>query len=165
MPTRIAAVLALAAAAFAAAGCGSNGGGDRLTKAQLIQRADAICGKYRAKNAALNAQAPPRNPTDPRASDQQVRGSAPVLRKVADNVRGAKKEFGELTPPSDIESDWNNTLDDLGSIAKNLDDAADAASKLDRQRVINDFGEILRLNRRVNQFERDYGFRSCGQSA
>ena len=98
-------------------------------------------------------------------SDQQVRGSAPVLRKVADNVRGAKKEFGELTPPSDIESDWNNTLDDLGSIAKNLDDAADAASKLDRQRVINDFGEILRLNRRVNQFERDYGFRSCGQSA
>jgi hypothetical protein len=160
-------VLALAAASLVAAGCGSSDGGDRdrLTKAQLIERADAICGKYRAKNAALNAQAPPRNPTDPRATDQQVRRAAPVLRKVADNVRGAKGEFGKLTPPSDIQSDWNNTLDDLNSIAKNLDDAADAAAKLDRQRVINDFGEILRLNRRVNQFERDYGFRSCGQSA
>jgi hypothetical protein len=161
---RTAGSLVLVTGALVAGGCGGDGGGGRLTKAQLIQRADAICGKYRAKNEALNAEAPARNPTDPRATDEQVRKAAPVLRKVADNVRGANKEFGELEPPRDVESDWQNTLDDLKALASELDDAADAASTLDRQRVVNDFGEILRLNRRVNQFERDYGFRTCGSS-
>jgi len=154
------------AAVLAVAGCGGDdSGGTRLTKPELITRGDAICSKYRAKNEALNKEAPAKNPTDPSASDDEVRKAAPVLRKLADNLRDARGEFSRLTPPAEVESDWQNTLDDQDQLASKLDDAADAASALDRQRVVEEFGEILRLNRRINTFEVDYGFRVCGKSA
>lgn len=151
---------------LAVSGCGGGGGGGkRLTKGELIARGDAICSKYRAKNQELNKDAPAKNPTDPSATDQQVRQSAPVLRNLADNVRAARGEFAGLKPPSGVESDWQNTLDDLDQIASRLDDAADAASDLDRQKVVNEYGDILRLNRRVSAFETDYGFKVCGRTS
>jgi hypothetical protein len=64
-----------------------------------------------------------------------------------------------------VKSDWQNTLDDLDQISSKLDDAAAAARDLDRQRVVNEYTEILRLNRRVSTFETDYGFTVCGTSA
>jgi len=162
---RKATVLAVAATvACLGASCG-DGGGKHLTKAELIQQGDAICTKYRAKNQALNEQAPAKNPTDPSATDAQVKASAPILEQLADNVRGARGEFSKLNPPRELDSDWDNTLDDLDALATRLDLAADAANELDRQQVVNEFGEILRLNRRVNQFQVDYGFKVCGKNA
>lgn len=166
MAARKANVLAVAAtAAFLTSSCGGGGSAHRLTKSQLIRQGDAICTKYRTKNQALNEQAPAKNPTDPSATDAQVKASAPVLEQLADNVRGARSEFSDLTPPPELESDWDNTLDDLDALATRLDLAANAAKQLDRQQVVNEFGEILRLNRRVNQFEVDYGFKVCGKNA
>jgi hypothetical protein len=146
------------------AGCGGGGGGTPLSKAEFIQRGDAVCTKYRNKNQDLNKNAPAKNPTDPSATDAQVKASAPILRKLSDNVRGARGEFSHLNPPSDVKSDWQNTLDDLDQIASKLDDAAGAAEKLDRQKVVNLYADILRLNRRVSNFETDYGFKVCGTS-
>lgn len=156
----------LAAAALLLAACGGDrAGGKRLTKAELIKRGDAICTKYRARNQALNKEAPAKNPTDPSATDAQILKSGPVLRKLADNVRGARAEFAQLRPPSGVESDWGNTLDDLDLIAARLDAAANAAERVDRQRIVNEYGEILRLNRRVSAFESDYGFHVCGRTS
>lgn len=157
--------LLVAALALVVASCGGGSGGKRLSKAELITRGDAICTKYRAKNQALNREAPARNPTDPQATDEQVRKSGPVLEKLADNIRAARGELAKLEPPRDVESDWDNTLDDLDQIASGLDDAAAAAKRVDRQRVVNDYGEIQRLNRRVVAFEKDYGFRVCGRTS
>ena len=154
----------LAALAIAAAGCGGSGGGTPLSKSEFITRGDAICTKYRTKNQALNEDAPAKNPTDPSASDEQVKASAAILRKLSDNVSGAREEFSELDPPEQVKSDWENTLDDLDQIAAGLDDAADAAQAVDRQKVVNVYADILRLNRRVSSFERDYGFKVCGTS-
>jgi hypothetical protein len=154
----------LAALAIAAAGCGSGGGDTPLSKSEFITRGDAICTKYRTKNQALNEDAPAKNPTDPSASDEQVKASAPILRKLSDNVSSAREEFSELDPPEPVKSDWENTLDDLDQIAAGLDDAADAAQALDRQKVVNVYADILRLNRRVSSFEKDYGFKVCGTS-
>lgn len=157
-------VVLVLAAALAVAGCGGSGGGKRLTKDDFIERGDAICAKYRAKNEALNKEAPARNPTDPQATDDQVRKTGPILEKLAGNVRSGRDELADLKPPTDVESDWKNTLDDLGQIADKLHDAAVAAVELNRQRVVNDYSEILRINRRISSFESDYGFRVCGQS-
>jgi len=154
----------LAAAAVAAAGCGGGGGGTPLSKSEFIKRGDAICTKYRAKNQELNKEAPAKNPTDPSATDEQVKASAPILRKLATNVRAARGEFEQLNPPTEVKSDWNNTLDDLDQIASELDDAAGAAQDLDRQKVVNLYADVLRLNRRVSSFEKDYGFTVCGTS-
>jgi hypothetical protein len=151
-------------AAVAAAGCGG-GGAKPLSKPELIKRGDAICAKYRKQNEALNKEAPARNPTDPQATDEQVKAAAPVLEKLADHLRSARGELGDLDPPADIASDWRNTLDDLDQLASRLDRAAAAARKVDRQQVVNEYGEILRLNRRVSSFEKDYGFKVCGSSA
>ena len=156
----------LAAAALAAAGCGGGGGGSApLSKEEFIKRGDAICSKYREKNQELGKTAPAKNPTDPSATDAQVKASAPVLEKLADNLRAARGEFESLTPPADAQSDWDNTLDDLDQIASQLDDAAGAARDVDRQKVVNLYADILRLNRRVSNFEVDYGFKVCGTSA
>jgi len=154
----LAAVLVLAA-------CGGGGGGKRLTKAELISRGDAICTKYREKNVQLQKQAPAKSPTDPSASDEDIRRSGPILDKLADNVRGARSEFARLEPPKDTESDWKNTLDDLDQIASKLDDAAAAAKNVDRQKIVNVYAEALRLNSRVSNFEQGYGFRVCGKSS
>ncbi len=159
------ALLFTALAAVVLAGCSGGGGGARLSKAELITRGDAICTKYRAKNEALNRDAPARNPTDPQATDEQVKKSGPILEKLSDNVRAARGEFADLHPPADVESDWRNTLDDLDQIADKLHAVAVAAVKLDRQRVVNEYADILRLNNRVSSFEKDYGFRVCGRTS
>jgi hypothetical protein len=143
------------------AGCGG-GSGKRLTKAELISRGDAICTRYRDKNRALQNTAPQLDPINSSEADLRKIGS--VLPKVADNVRGAQSELSKLSPPSDVQSDWKNTLDDLGSIASRLDAAASAAEKLDRQQIVSEYGEIGRLNRRITSFESDYGFHVCGKS-
>jgi hypothetical protein len=153
----------VAVAAVAVAGCGG-GGGTPLTKEEFIKRGDAICTKYREKNQALNKDAPAKNPTDPTATDEQVKASAPIIEKLADNLRAARKEFEELNAPANAENDWENTLEDLDQIASGLDDAAGAAREVDRQRVVNLYADILRLNRRVSNFETDYGFKVCGTS-
>jgi len=144
-----------------AAGCGG-GGGPRLSKAAFIERGDAICAKYRAKNQELNKNAPAKNPTDPSATDAQVKASAPILEKLADNLRGARHEFSALRPPAEVETDWKNTLDDIDQLAVKLDTAAESARAVDRQRVVNEYGGILRLNHRISTFEQDYGFSVCG---
>jgi hypothetical protein len=155
----------LAALAVAAAGCGGGGGGGKpLSKSEFVTRADAICTKYRAKNQELNKESPAKSPIDPSATDEQVKASAPILRKLAKNVRAARKEFDDLNPPNEVESDWSNTLDDLDQIASGLDKAADAAQSLDRQKVVNTYNEVLRLNSRVASFEKGYGFTVCGST-
>jgi acyl-CoA reductase-like NAD-dependent aldehyde dehydrogenase len=150
--------------AVAAAGCGG-GGGKSLSKAEFIKRGDAICTTYRQKNQALNKDAPAKNPTDPSATDAQVKASAPILEKLADNLRSARGEFSDLRAPADVKTDWQNTLDDLDQLAAKLDDAAKAARSLDRQRVVNEYSDILRLNHRVSTFETDYGFKVCGSNS
>jgi hypothetical protein len=146
-----------------AAGCGGGGGsGPRLSKSAFITRGDAICAKYRAKNQQLNKDAPAKNPTDPSATDAQVKASAPILEKLADNLRGARGEFSKLNPPAEVERDWKNTLDDIDQLAGQLDTAAKSARALDRQRVVNEYNGILRLNHRISTFEQDYGFQVCG---
>jgi hypothetical protein len=155
--------VAAAALAVTVAGCGG-GGGTPLTKDEFIKRGDAVCTKYRQKNQDLNKSAPAKDPTDPSATDEQVKASAPILRKLGANVRAARGEFDKLNPPADTKSDWQNTLDDLDQIASKLDDAAGAAEQVDRQKVVNTYADILRLNRRVSNFETDYGFKVCGTS-
>ena len=156
--------VAAAAVAVAVAGCGGGSSGTPLTKDEFITRGDAVCTKYRTKNQELNKSAPAKAPTDPSATNQQVKASAPVLRRLADNLRAARGEFDKLNPPADTKSDWQNTLDDLDQIASKLDDAAAAAEEVDRQKVVNLYADILRLNRRVSSFETDYGFKVCGTS-
>lgn len=145
-----------------AAGCGGGSSGPRLSKTEFIKRGDAICATYRAKNQQLNKDAPAKNPTDPSATDEEVKASAPILEKLADNLRGARGEFSKLNSPADVATDWQNTLDDIDQVATKLDDAAQSARDLDRQRVVNEYSEILRLNHRISTFEQDYGFQVCG---
>jgi hypothetical protein len=152
-----------AAALAAAAGCGSAGGA--LSKAEFIKRGDAVCSKYKEKNQELSRKAPARNPTDPRATDEDVRKTGPILSALAENVRGARGELSELHAPKAVANDWKNTLDDLDQVASQLDDAAGATQKLDRQRIAGDYTEILRLNRRISGFESDYGFKVCGNTS
>lgn len=153
------ALLVLAASLLA--GCGG-GSAPRLSKAAFIKRGDAICAKYRAKNQQLNKDAPAKNPTDPSATDEQVKASAPILEKLAENLRGARGEFSKLNPPAEVETDWKNTLDDIDQLAGQLDRAAKSARAVDRQRVVNEYNGILRLNHRISTFEQDYGFTVCG---
>ena len=94
-----------------------------------------------------------------------MKASAPILEKLADNLRSARSEFSDLRAPADVKTDWQNTLDDLDQLASKLDDAAKAARSLDRQRVVNEYSGILRLNHRVSTFETDYGFQVCGATS
>jgi hypothetical protein len=156
------ALVAVGVVALVAAGCGGGGGGKRLSKSEFIKRGDTVCTKYRKRNQALNKDAPAKNPTDPSATDAEVKASAPILQTLAKNLRSARGELGDLDPPADVAADWTNTLGDIDILASKLDSAASAARALDRQRVVNEYSEILRLNHRISTFEQDYGFTVCG---
>jgi hypothetical protein len=156
----------LAAGIVLVAGCGGSGAapGKRLTKAELISRADAICTQTQRKNEELRTKAPAQSPVDPSASDETVRKSGPILQELSENVREVRHRFADLPPPKSVETRWEQTLDDLDTLADDLHDAAEAAAGADRQGVVNAYSTALRVNQRVAVFEKTYGFRVCGKS-
>src|SRR5690242_4702058 len=101
--------LAFALAALAA-GCG---GSSRLSKAEYVKRADAICAKYNAKIRALG------RPTAISGLPAYVDKALPLARKGDDELRALK-------PPKDEEQTAKEWLDQNDSVVGSMERLRDA---------------------------------------
>jgi len=102
MPRTQLAALALAAVTLAS-GCGGSSKATRLTSAELIAKADAICARVHAEFHANGY-----------SSLQSMALRAP--RVAADEQTGAR-ELRELTPPAAMADDWKQIVENAEAIA------------------------------------------------
>jgi hypothetical protein len=105
-----------------AAGCGGGGGGERLSKEQFQQKANAICKRYDAKIAALG------RPASPDDIPQFVEKGIPVIQQGIGELRA-------LRPPAELEDDYNTMLDETEKAIPAARRLADAAEKRDAAAV------------------------------
>ena len=157
---RIALVVGIASLALAAASCGGDGGGDRLTKDELISQGDAICEKYRSKFEAVDF--PNADPTSPNTSDEVLDQFGDALDEVVPIFRDQIGELRDLNPPEDFEDQYNGAMDDLDGAVDSLDEAADAAHDADRDKLREALQESDRRGEAADKVARDYGFKVCG---
>ena len=154
-------VPALAALAFAAAGCGGNDetttvagasgatgvSGAPLTQDEFIAQADAIC---KSANQDIEQQA---NDVfgggQPTAADVEQFANAVLVPNLQDQV----DQLRALTPPEGDEDQINAMIDDLDSAASQVEDDPSLLQGSDNSGPFAD----------VNQQAEDYGLKVCGQ--
>ena len=163
------ALILLAAGLLAAAGCGgsSNGSssasGPRLTKQQLIKRADAICIRWNTRNTALQRQTPEiGNPFDKRITSEQRAKLADVVHRYAANVRSEGHALERLRPPADVEDEWRATLNKVQKFADAADGVGDALANGDAEAYASDLRRLQDNSLATDTFVSRYGFAVCG---
>lgn len=148
MGVRIAA-LAAAVAVAVVAGCGGGGGGDRLTKAEYIAAADAIC---KATNDELGALPDP-------SSIEEV---ASLAEQAVSIEEDALAKLKELKPP---EADQATIDEALGLLEQQVElgrQLGDAAKAGDGAKVQEIVGQIDPINQQANEIATQYGLVECG---
>jgi hypothetical protein len=113
--------LALVVACIAA-GCGGDGGGDRLSQEEFRQQANAICEKYDKKIQDLGS------PQSPAEIPDFVEKGIPLIQQGIAELRALK-------PPADVEADYNRMLDETAKAIPAAQKLADAAKKNDAAAV------------------------------
>lgn len=156
--------LLLATVALSMASCGGGGDdepaereGPPIPKAQLIERADAICERDQARLAAQLADVP--RPTEA----DGIRVLAPYLEINAEAIRSGAERIDALGRPTTDAAVLDDYLDERTTAANALAAAAEAA----QEQEANEFDAALRQYGR-NQAQEEavrFGFEVCGLGA
>lgn len=163
---RSAALLVIATAALAIAGCGGDddtttastgasgatgAGGSALTEEEFVSQADAICADVNGQIEGLQA---------PTASDDLATLSD-FAQQGLDIVEPAVEQFQALVPPEDLQDQWE---DYLSSVEDQVDldrQLADAAAAGDTQEVNSLVDQLNAGNN--NQAAADLGLDECAK--
>jgi hypothetical protein len=138
--------LLLTLAGLAFAGCG--GGGDELSRSELISKADAICHSVNAKTRALGRPAS-------FADLERLGGKA---RTITDD--GISK-LKELTPPKELQDDWNRFVDMADRQRGFTSDLVDAAKAKDAQKVQRIATAASANANKLHALAKRNGFQDC----
>jgi hypothetical protein len=143
---------AFLAAAFALAGCGGGGGGDRLSQAEFVRQADALCKEYEAK---LDALPTPQSPAD-------IAGFADKAIPIAEEGRD---KLGDLNPPEnqqDTYDAWLEQGDRSIDIVERLRDAAEDGDQAELQQIAQ---EAETIDNESTRLANELGLEDCGGTA
>jgi hypothetical protein len=145
---RVVAVLAVVAAAVIVVVLvrGGDDGGTKVTHAQLVEEANAICGRLARANAALE---PPPKPYD----DQ----SEPFFSDFGDNVEAAKNDLDALEPPSADAGHLDTLVGLYDTLAVNLQELQTAAAVEQGQEIEILIDEAARVAEQMAESERALG--------
>ena len=144
---RAVAVLVLAALA----GCGGSGG-DRLSRAEFISQADAICTEYEEK---LNALGTPQN-------TEELAEFADKALPIAEDGRD---ELGELRPPEDLQDTYDAWLEQGDRAIQIVEDLREAAEDGDTAEIQRIAREAEAADTEANRLAEQIGFEQCGATA
>jgi hypothetical protein len=148
-------LFAVAAFALVAGGCGG-GGGKRLSKAEFVSRADAICAKYEKRVQNRMAGVP--------AGDQKQLASS--IKNVLPLIRKGNDELRSLKPPGSLQSRfdrWMVLADAEVGAAQKLQEALD---KNDIQAIQAAFKELQTKDAAQDRIARqDLGLTGCASGS
>lgn len=145
--------LALPLSALLLAACGSSGG-DKLSKSDLIAKADKICSDLSKEGKALQ---PPRKGDLGQA--QETTGKAA---KLAQDAAGKLKD---LTPPDSVKADYNTFTTSVSTQADQVNALADALKKKDTAKIKSIFSEFQQGASKVRASAQKVGLKKCGGSS
>jgi hypothetical protein len=143
---RRALVLAAAALALVAAGCG--GGGKAVSRDTYTRSAESVCASLDEKGSAIS-------------QPSTIAELAPFARKSAALLRDAVKELRTLEPPDELAEANTRWLDALDEVRIKLEDLARAAEARNEQTVTRLAGELDAAQARANDAARELGLRAC----
>jgi hypothetical protein len=151
MRARAVMLTALAALAAAiAAGCGGGGDGERLTREEYIQQADAICADVNQQIEALG------EPTS-------LQGLATIGAEAVSATEQGLDALRELQAPEEFEAQVNEAYDLLerqNELGREVVDAAEAGDEAEVNRLID---EISTVDEQADQIAQDLGLQECGK--
>lgn len=139
----LAAVLVLALAG----GCG--GGGDRLSREELIEDADAICADF---DQQIDDVEEPQSVEDIERYVQEIR---PIVEEGTD-------ELAELEPPEELEEEYDDWIAATRSGLGRFDELEEAAATGDEQRVQEALQGAGQGGDEANRLADEIGFEECG---
>jgi hypothetical protein len=145
---RVLAVLAVAAAVAVVVvlARGGDDGETKVTHAQLVEEANAVCSRLARANAALE---PPPKPYD----DQ----SEPFFSDFGDNVSRAKDDLDALEPPSEDAADLDRLVGLYDELRVKLQELQTAAAVEQDQEIAILIEEAVRLAEQMAGIERALG--------
>jgi hypothetical protein len=132
-----------------------------LTKADYVERADAICRNHQSRREDLESQAGELGPLGSRAKAHQL---AELLRKESSNRRAELGELGDLQPPAADAAEVNEILELVRTEADVIDTWAAAYDDLDEAAIRRQQIHLGVTAGRAAQRGRAYGFEVCGQA-
>jgi hypothetical protein len=127
--------------------------------AEFIADADAICARYREREAPLRAAIPRDD------SPAAYRRVGELLPQLAALLREQIAELEMLEAPTELESAWRENLDRLTRSAELLDQGGRAAAAHDRDRFVAVATEARTIELEMAAFAEEVGFSVCGRGA
>jgi predicted nuclease with TOPRIM domain len=134
------------ATGLAAAGCG--GGGDRLTREELIQEADATCQDFDQRVEEID-------------EPQSVEDIEGYLQEVRPIVEEGTDELDALEPPEELEDEYNQWIEETRSAVDRFDELEEAAASGDEQRIQEVFQDVGE-GEEADRLAQELGFQDCG---
>lgn len=138
-----------ALAAVALAACGGEGGGERLTKGEYVEQADAICAEASARLAAL---------PEPRSLEEL----ADVAPRAAAIAAEQLERLRRLRPPADDEAKLDHALDLTERQNALVEEIGEAAAAGDGVRVSELLEELAGVRTEARSIAVEYGLEVCG---
>jgi hypothetical protein len=126
---------------------------------ELIAQADAICARYRDREAPLRAAIPRDD------SPEAYKRVGELLPQLAALLRGQTDELEQLDVPAELASPWRENLDRLARSADLLDEGREAAAAQNRDRFVAVATEAQKIELELAAFAQRVGFSVCGREA
>jgi hypothetical protein len=152
-PLWIAPLVLLAFCGMTVAACGG-GGSERVTAAELVQRADAICAKERSSFARIQAHAPPNASVAADQTDELI--------KVTED---ANARLRDLRPPEELQSSYDRYLDARERVIDQMNRGKDAAQDQDSAAYGAAQAAVARDAPQRRKLAGALGFKACSSNA
>jgi hypothetical protein len=144
------ALLAFSGTALAACG---GGGSERVSAAELVQKADAICTKERSSFARVQAHPPPNASVAGNQTDELIKAT-----------EDANAQLRDLKPPEGLQSSYDSYLEARDRVIEEMNRGKDAAEDRDSTAYGAAQAAVARGASQRRKLARSLGFKVCSSS-
>jgi hypothetical protein len=132
--------------------CGG-GGSERVTAAELVQRADAICSKERSSFARIQSHPPPNASVAAAQTDELIRAT-----------KDANTQLRDLKPPEGLQASYDRYLEARDRVIDQMNRGKDAAQDQDATTYGAAQAAVARDAPQRRKLARSLGLRVCSSS-
>jgi hypothetical protein len=159
-------LLTLGVALAMLTGCGggddkkSGGGGDALSQTELVSQANKICreGSAKINDKAQEIQA---KIQQAKSAEEQQKVVADVLEETAKAYDPYLQRLHDLSPPSNLEGEWNTFMGGIDKAFDLIPDLADATRDGDRSKLQDLTDQFTQIAGDTRPFAKKYKLDDC----
>lgn len=138
------------ALAVAAGGC--SGGGDRLTREELIEEADSTCAEYDQRIEEVE-------------EPQSLGDVEEYLEEIRPIVEEGTEQLAELDPPEELQDEYDAWIDATRANVDRFDELEEAVSSGDEQQIQEALEDAGTGGEEAARLADELGFEECGDGS